>query len=123
MKSNIRHSRIGGNLKVKIPTFVGMTLLLLTSCTSSGVEKVNVVDGHYVEKPNCPDWSSVSWGPNLENTKSSNFGCSTVYNFGEMVLDKTDLVEGKSAGSDVSRSSLAVTKYRTGQPYSTTSGQ
>ena len=52
------------------------------------------------------------------NTEPRNLGGSTSNNASEMVLDKKDLMVGKSAGSDVSRSAVAVTRYRTGQPIS-----
>jgi type IV pilus biogenesis protein CpaD/CtpE len=98
-----------------------MSLIFLSACTAQQppMAKVNVVDKGKVEKPVCPDWSSPSWGPNHENYDSSNYGCSTSNNLAEMILDKNDLVVGKTAGSDVSRSSLAVTRYRSGAALST----
>lgn len=102
-----------------------ISLVLISACTAQHppMAKVNVVDKGKVEKPVCPDWSSPSWGPNHENYNSSNYGCSTSNNIAEMVLDKNDLVVGKSAGSDVSRSTLAVTRYRTGGAFEAGGGE
>ena len=88
-------------------------VLLLSACAPE--QKLNTIDLSGPEPkliaPACPDWTSQS-SQTFTNDNFSNFGCSTVNNFGQMVKDPMDLVHGR--GSEVypgSKTANAVKAY------------
>lgn len=74
-----------------------------------------VVNRHVVVPPNCPDWSKPATA-DYSNTPMSNLGCSTTANFGAMVADPSELIQGRQPGpADGEGSTGAVKRYRTDQ--------
>lgn len=72
-----------------------------------------VVNRHVVVPPNCPDWSKPTTS-DYTNTPASNFGCATTANFGAMVADPGELIQGRQPGAaDAEVSAGAVRRYRT----------
>ena len=73
-------------------------LLLVSACTPE--QKINTIDlsgpTPKLTPPACPDWTGQS-SQTFTNDEPSNFRCATVNNFGQMVKDPMDLVEGKSS--------------------------
>ncbi len=72
-----------------------------------------VVNRHVVVPPNCPDWSKPTTS-DYSNTPMSNLGCSTTANFGAMVADPSELIQGRQPGpADAEGSTGAIQRYRT----------
>lgn len=72
-----------------------------------------VVNRHVVVPPNCPDWSKPATS-DYSNTPMSNLGCSTMANFGSMVADPAELIQGRQPGpADAEGSTGAIQRYRT----------
>lgn len=97
----------------------------LSACVAKPEPKVNVLTDVnreiVVEAPNCPDWTG-GFGPdgspklrNFETQNSySNYGCATVTNYGKMIDDPMDMVNGKSSDFyDGQTTSNAVRSNRT----------
>ena len=104
--------------------FALVSLALLSAC-STYQQKVNYIDDKetpVVSIEGCPDWSKTTGGLDLSNVNSSNYGCATVNNMGQQVADPKDLIIGKSSdGADSSRTSAAVTGYKSGGSASSSS--
>ena len=68
--------------------------------------------GRYlVTMPPCPNWSSAA-AADFTNMRTSNFGCATASNLGEMVASPTDLASGQPLGPAAGRpAAAAVTRY------------
>jgi pilus assembly protein CpaD len=77
--------------------------------------EVRLVIGRYiVTSPECPDWRKPS-DKDFYNTPSSNYGCATATNLGQMVANPRDLLEGRTyGGPDTDRATKAVDTYRSG---------
>ncbi len=74
-----------------------------------------VVRRHVVQLPACPDWTGRP-GRTFNNTPSSNWGCATAINFGIMVADPADLVEGREPGPmDGTYGTLGIQRYHKGE--------
>lgn len=75
--------------------------------------EVRLVIGRYmVTPPECPDWRKPS-DKDFHNTPSSNYGCATVTNLGQMVANPRDLLKGRTfGGPDAERAVMAVESYR-----------
>lgn len=73
---------------------------------------VRVLVGHYLVKiPDCPDPTQLP-GSDPGNVPDSNFGCATAVNLSRMVVDPTDLQQGRSlAPGDAQVLSAAVRRY------------
>ena len=73
---------------------------------------VRVLVGHYLVKiPDCPDRTRLP-GSDPGNVPDSNFGCATAVNLSRMVVDPTDLQQGRSlAPGDAQVLSAAVRRY------------
>ncbi len=54
-----------------------------------------LVDRYLVTLPGCPDWTKSARG-SFDNQVHSNFGCATAMNFGAMLAEPHDLIEGRS---------------------------
>lgn len=81
-----------------------------------------LVDRYLVVLPPCPDWTRSPIDDH-DNSPDSNFGCATVSNLGLMVADPRDLVMGREMGpADADPATLAVARYRAGQPKPLSSG-
>jgi pilus assembly protein CpaD len=62
----------------------------------------------------CPNWE-IPEGASWTNAPSPNFGCATAQNLAAMVVDPTDLVEGKKPGvTPASRLTLRDDQWRGG---------
>lgn len=62
----------------------------------------------------CPNWE-IPEGASWTNASSPNFGCATAQNLAAMVVDPTDLVEGKKPDiAPASRLSLRDDQWRKG---------
>jgi pilus assembly protein CpaD len=73
------------------------------------------VPRHVVSLPGCPDWSDRP-GRTWNNSVSSNWGCATSVNFGLMVAEPSDLVNGRRPGPmDGEFAVLAIERYRAGE--------
>lgn len=71
-----------------------------------------VVNRYVVVPPNCPDWTKPATS-DYGNTQMSNLGCATTANFGRMVADPSDLVQGRTPGpADAEGSVLSIQRYR-----------
>lgn len=101
----------------------------LSACVShyETTEKVNVVydenNETAVYPPKCPDWTggNSSARPFDTQKESSNYGCATVNNYGQMVADPLDMISGKSTDSyDPQATANAVAAYHSGQVATTT---
>ncbi len=74
-----------------------------------------VVRQYVVTLPGCPDWTDDP-ADTTDNLPSSNWGCATATNFGLMVAEPADLVQGRELGGmDGNTASLAIRRYRVGQ--------
>lgn len=63
----------------------------------------------------CPSWEPPQ-GASWTNATSPNFGCATAQNLAAMVVDPTDLVEGKPAGpSPTERLAMRNEQWRKGE--------
>lgn len=72
-----------------------------------------VLNRYVVVPPNCPDWSKPMTS-DYTNTPMSNLGCSTTANFGTMVADPAELIQGRQPGpADAEGSAGAIQRYRT----------
>ena len=73
---------------------------------------VRVLVGHYLVKiPDCPDRTLLP-GSDSGSLSGSNFGCATAVNLSRMVVDPTDLQQGRSlAPGDAQVLSAAVRRY------------
>lgn len=68
-----------------------------------------------VVAPRCPDWSKPS-DTDYGNTQASNFGCANAVNFGMMLADPRDLVEGSEPGpASGETAAAAVRRYYEGK--------
>lgn len=71
-----------------------------------------VIGRHVVTPPECPDWRKPS-DKDFQNTPSSNYGCATATNLGQMVANPRDLLEGRGfGGPGTDRAVKAVENYR-----------
>jgi pilus assembly protein CpaD len=71
-----------------------------------------VVNRHIIVPPNCPDWSKSMTGE-YSNLPMSNLGCSNTANFGGMLADPGELIQGRQAGpADAEGSTGAIRRYR-----------
>lgn len=71
-----------------------------------------VVNRHIIVPPNCPDWSKPMTAE-YSNLPMSNLGCSNTANFGGMVADPGELVQGRQPGpADAEGSTGAIQRYR-----------
>lgn len=77
--------------------------------------EVRLVIGRYmVTPPECPDWRKPS-DRDYRNTPSSNHGCATATNLGQMVANPRDLLGGRTyGGPDTDQATKAVENYRKG---------
>jgi pilus assembly protein CpaD len=77
--------------------------------------EVRLVIGRYtVTPPECPDWRKPA-DNDYQNTPSSNYGCATATNLGQMVANPRDLLDGRTyGGPDTDRATKAVEDYRKG---------
>jgi pilus biogenesis lipoprotein CpaD len=87
-----------------------------TGVTVSDPDTVAVLVRRYTMMlPRCPDWSadpSVTY----DNLVNSNFGCATATNFGLMVADPADLVEGRPEGTaSADYMTKSIERYRVGK--------
>ena len=55
------------------------------------------VGRYVVTLPPCPNWSAPA-AADFSNMRSSNFGCATVTNLGEMIANPSDLASGQPVG-------------------------
>lgn len=92
----------------------GITVDVVTDAVPA--DRVLVSVGHYsVIPPACPDWTRRSES-DFTNLPSSNFGCATAMNLGQMVADPGDLMRGRTpAGGDADAAVLAIQRYRAGK--------
>jgi len=79
------------------------------------VNEVNLTVRHYlVTLPGCPDFTSRA-GRTFDNQAHSNWGCATARNFGRMVAEPRDIVEGRGATlADGEAMVLGIQRYRAG---------
>lgn len=80
------------------------------------VGTISVVARRYVVRlPACPDWTASVWD-NFDNQPHSNWGCATAINFGLMVANPRDLIEGRPAPiADGELQARAIERYRLGK--------
>lgn len=80
-------------------------------------DTVTVVVERYVVAPlDCPDWTQPR-GSNPENATHRNFGCFQAFNLGQMVVDKRDLVVGRTLGpADGDLAAKSINLYRRDLP-------
>jgi pilus biogenesis lipoprotein CpaD len=72
-----------------------------------------VLNRYVVVPPNCPDWSKPTT-PDYANMPMSNLGCANTANFGVMVADPAELIQGRQPGpADAEGSTGAIQRYRT----------
>lgn len=77
----------------------------------SGTVRVQV-ERHIVVPPNCPDWRKPGTA-DYGNAPMGNLGCATAVNFGVMLADPRDLIQGRAPGdADGTASAAAVQRYR-----------
>jgi pilus assembly protein CpaD len=63
----------------------------------------------------CPNWN-IPEGASWTNASSPNFGCATAQNLAAMIVDPTDLIEGKTPGaSPTERLALRNEQWRKGE--------
>lgn len=73
------------------------------------------VERYLVTLPGCPDWTSRA-GRTFDNRPNSNFGCATAINFGLMVAEPRDILEGRGGTpGDGEALSVGVQRYRVGE--------
>jgi pilus assembly protein CpaD len=67
--------------------------------------------------PGCPDWSDT-FGSNLDNSTSDDFGCSVNSNLAAMIANPEHLLKGEEGSGDtyVSRSTTAIEALREAKP-------
>jgi pilus assembly protein CpaD len=82
---------------------------------SIGPNEVTMMVGYYdVSVPNCFDHSKPTIG-DFSNQPSSNFGCATAMNLGQMVADPRDLKGSTADGPvDAQRAIITVDEYQQG---------
>jgi len=69
---------------------------------------------YLVTLPGCPDFTSRA-GRTFDNRPHSNWGCATASNFGRMVAEPRDIIEGRGETlADGEAMVLGVQRYRTG---------
>lgn len=95
--------------------YIAIALVVTCSACTDTPDRVNLItnskNNPIIIPPNCPDWSTGS-NINYGNTKSSNYGCATITNFGEMIEDPNDMITGKSTRlTNGARSGLPVSAY------------
>lgn len=54
-----------------------------------------LIDRYLVTLPGCPDWTKSARG-SFDNQVHSNWGCATAMNFGAMLAEPHDLIEGRA---------------------------
>ncbi|PIR32138.1 MAG: hypothetical protein COV36_05005 [Alphaproteobacteria bacterium CG11_big_fil_rev_8_21_14_0_20_44_7] len=94
--------------------------LVLTSVLASCANhdpKLNIVTNEsgyqQVIPPKCPNWTKTSGLGNYFNTPSTNYKCATYNNYGAMIEDPSDMIQGKQADSyNAQRTSNSVAAYR-----------
>jgi pilus assembly protein CpaD len=73
-----------------------------------------LVSRHVVTPPVCPNWSKRA-DDDFGNTESSNLGCTTATNLGQMIANPSDLVAGQPTGpADGGLAAFRVESYRLG---------
>lgn len=80
-----------------------------------------LVDRYVAVPPACPDWSEDPSGSHTNTVTSSNYGCATLSNLAQMVVNPRDLVTGRTMGpADGDPAADFVMRYRTGtvKPFS-----
>lgn len=80
-----------------------------TGAPASGDAVRVLVHRFVVVAPRCPDWSKPS-DTDYGNTQASNYGCANAVNFGMMLADPRDLVEGRAAGPGSGEAAAAAVK-------------
>jgi pilus assembly protein CpaD len=71
-----------------------------------------LVERYVVTPPNCPDWRKPG-SEDYGNAPMSNLGCATAVNFGLMVADPRELIQGRRPGdADGTASAAATQRYR-----------
>ncbi|MGQ0677629.1 MAG: CpaD family pilus assembly lipoprotein [Rhodospirillales bacterium] len=90
---------------------------LAPAASPAKADTVTVVVERYVVAPlDCPDWTQPR-GSNPENATNRNFGCFDAYNLGQMVVDKRDLLIGRTLGpADGELAAKMIYQYRRDLP-------
>ncbi|MFN4284000.1 MAG: CpaD family pilus assembly lipoprotein [Alphaproteobacteria bacterium] len=77
----------------------------------AGAARVQV-ERHVIVPPNCPDWRKPGTA-DYGNAPMGNLGCATAVNFGLMLADPRDLIQGRAPGdADGTAAAAAMQRYR-----------